>query len=102
MQQAGVLLLGLAAVTEADTVLILTRHARDNIVRDAINSAWIETTVRQPTALMVDPHDPTLSRAWRRIPERSGRVLRVVFRPAGADIVVVTVFFDRGARRWLP
>jgi hypothetical protein len=83
-------------------VLILTRHARDNIVRDAIDPAWIETTVRHPTALMVDPHDPTLSRAWRRIPERGGRVLRVVFRPAGADIVVVTVFFDRGARRWLP
>jgi hypothetical protein len=83
-------------------VLILTRHARDNIVRDAIDPAWIETTVRQPTALMVDPHDPTLSRAWRRIPERGGRVLRVVFRPAGADTVVVTVFFDRGARRWLP
>jgi hypothetical protein len=52
---------------------------------------------------MVDPHDPTLSRAWRRIPKRGGRVLRVVFRPAEeADIVVVTVFFDRGARRWLP
>jgi Domain of unknown function (DUF4258) len=83
-------------------VLVLTRHARDNIVRDAIDQAWIETTVRQPTVLMVDPHDPTLSRAWRRIPERGGRVLRVVFRPAGADIVVVTVFFDRGARRWLP
>jgi hypothetical protein len=83
-------------------VLILTRHARDNIVRDAIDLVWIETTVRQPTALMLDPHDPTLIRAWRGIPERGGRVLRVVFRPAGADIVVVTVFFDRGARRWLP
>jgi hypothetical protein len=88
-------------------VLILTHHARDNIVRDAIDPAWIETTVGHPTALMVDPHDPTLSRAWRRILERGGRVLRVVFRAAGADIVVVTVFFatvffDRGARRWLP
>jgi hypothetical protein len=49
-------------------VLILTRHARDNIVRDAVDQAWIETTVGQPTALVVDPHDPTLSRAWRRIP----------------------------------
>jgi hypothetical protein len=83
-------------------VLILTRHARDNIARDAIDPAWIETTVRQPAALMLDPHDPTLSRAWRRIPQRGGRVLRVVFRAAGADIVVVTVFADRGARRWLP
>jgi hypothetical protein len=83
-------------------VLILIRHARDNIVRDAIDPVWIETAVRYPTALMDDPHDPTLSRAWRRIPERGGRVLRVVFRPAGADIVVVTAFFDRGARRWLP
>jgi hypothetical protein len=74
-----------------DTAVILTRHARDNTVRDAIDPAWIETTVRQHTAP---------SRAWRRIPERGGGVLRVVL--AGADIVVVTVFFDRGARRWLP
>jgi hypothetical protein len=44
----------------------------------------------------------SLTRVWRRIPERGGRALRVVFRPAGADIVVVTAFFDRGARRWLP
>jgi hypothetical protein len=42
-------------------VLILTLHARDNIVRDAIDPACIETTVRQPAALMLDPHDPTLS-----------------------------------------
>jgi hypothetical protein len=83
-------------------VLILTGHARDNIVRDAIDPAWIETTVRSRTALMVDPHDPSLSRAWRRISERGGRALRVVFRLAGADIVVVTVFLIRGVRRWLP
>ena len=102
MQRAGGAIARIGRRQVSDTVLILTRHARDNIVRDAIDPAWIETTARQPTALTVDPHDPTLSRAWRGSPERGGRVLRVVFRPAGADIVVVTVFFDRGARRWLP
>jgi hypothetical protein len=80
-------------------VLILTRHARDNIVRDAIDPAWIEATVRRHTALMVDPHDPTLSRAWRRIPERGGRVLRSA---GGSGSRGRHRIFDRGARRWLP
>ena len=83
-------------------VLILTTHARERLTQHAIDIAWVEATVRQPERTAADPHDPALTRAWRRIPERGGRVLRVVFRQAGGDIVVVTTVFDRGARRWLP
>ena len=83
-------------------MLILTKHAAQNIARDRLDLAWIEATVTRPQHTDRDPNDATLARAWRRIPERGGRALRVVFRSAGADIVVVTVFFDRGARRWLP
>jgi Domain of unknown function (DUF4258) len=82
-------------------VLILTAHARRRMTLRAIDIAWIEATVRQPEHTTPDPNDTTLTRAWRRIPERGGRVLRVVYRHAGADIVVVSVVFDRGARRWL-
>ncbi|MBO0738443.1 MAG: DUF4258 domain-containing protein [Alphaproteobacteria bacterium] len=82
--------------------LILTAHARFRMAQHAINGAWVEAAVRQPERTALDPQNPALTRAWRRIPERGGRVLRVVFRPSGSDIVVVTVVFDRGARRWLP
>jgi hypothetical protein len=83
-------------------MLILTKHAQQNVARDRLDLAWIEATITRPQHTDRDPKDATLTRAWRRIPERSGRALRVVFRPAGADIVVVTAFFDRGAKRWLP
>jgi hypothetical protein len=33
------------------------------------------------------------------IAEYGARVLRVVHRPEGDDIVIITVHFDRGARR---
>ena len=82
-------------------MLILTKHAQQNVARDGLDLAWIEATITTPQHADRDPKDATIRRAWRSIPQRGGRVLRVVFRPAGADIVVVTAFFDRGARRWL-
>jgi hypothetical protein len=82
--------------------LILTKHARDNVVLYNLDPAWIEATITNPRHADHDPDDAMLLRAWRRIPERGGRVLRVVYRPAGADMVVVTAFFDRGVTRWLP
>jgi hypothetical protein len=83
-------------------MLILTAHARRRMMLRAIDIAWIEATVRHPERTAPDPNDAALTRAWRRIAERGGRVLRVVYRQAGGDIVIVSVVFDRGARRWLP
>jgi hypothetical protein len=83
-------------------LVILTTHARLRMSVRAIDIAWVEAVIRQPERSSPDPNDPALTRAWRRIPERGGRALRVVFRQAGGDIVVVSVVFDRGARRWLP
>ncbi len=83
-------------------MLILTMHAQQKVARFRLDLAWIEATIASPQHIDGDPDDATLVHAWRRIPERDGRALRVVFRSAGTDIVVVTAFFDRGARRWLP
>jgi hypothetical protein len=83
-------------------MLILTKHAGEKVALDNIDVAWIEATIARPQYTDRDPRDATLTRAWRRIPELGGRPLRVVYYPAGADIVVVTALFDRGARRWLP
>jgi hypothetical protein len=83
-------------------VLIFTTHAQGRMTLRQIEHAWVEAVIDQPERSEPDPHDPALTRAWRRIPERGGRVLRVVFRRSGGDIVVVSTVFDRGARRWLP
>jgi hypothetical protein len=82
--------------------LILTKHAQDNVALYNLDPAWIEATITNPQHTDHDPSDTMLLRAWRRISERAERALRVVYRPAGADMVVVTAFFDRGASRWLP
>jgi hypothetical protein len=86
----------------ASMALILTKHARDNVALYNLDPAWIEATITSPQHTDRDPDDAILLRAWRRIPEHGGRALRVVYRLAGADMVVVTAFFDRGVTRWLP
>ena len=42
---------------------------------------------------------PTGRDPIKAIAEYGARVLRVVHRPEGDDIVIITVHFDRGARR---
>jgi hypothetical protein len=89
-------------MTPRPTTLIFTKHAQDNVALYHLDPIWIEATIAGPQHTDRDPGDPTLIRAWRRIPDRGGRALRVVYRPVATDMVVVTAFFDRGARRWLP
>jgi hypothetical protein len=82
--------------------LILTMHARGRMTRDGITEAQVEAIIRQPERSMPDPAHPSLTLAWRRIPELGSRAVRVVYYAAGIDLVIVTAFLDRGARRWLP
>ena len=77
----------------------LTAHAEEMAEERRISMAWIEAAVTTPDWTAPNPRDPSLTRSFRAIPERDGRVLRVVHRPDGHDILVVTVHFDRGARR---
>ena len=59
---------------------------------------WVERTVAEPALRSPDPHDSELERLYRPIPERGGRVLRVVVNTRVAPWRVVSVFFDRGMR----
>lgn len=63
-----------------------------------IDLAWVEETLVSPTTVTRDPRDGALQRSFRAIEAAAGRVLRVVHRRDGDDIVVVTAFFDRGAK----
>jgi hypothetical protein len=79
--------------------LILTDHMRQKDAERLIPLEWIELTVREPDWTTPCPNDPALTRSYRRIAQAGGRVLRVVHRRQGNDILVVTAFLDRGARR---
>ncbi|HUC17774.1 MAG TPA: DUF4258 domain-containing protein [Acetobacteraceae bacterium] len=79
--------------------LILSIHAAEGLKVRNLQLDWIEHTIRAPERTGPDPRQPDLTRSYRVIPEAGGRVLRVVHRLHGDDILVVTAFFDRGARR---
>jgi hypothetical protein len=76
----------------------LSVHTEKRVIERKISPAWIDATVLTPDWTTADP-DPALIRSYKSIPELGGRVLRVVHRPDGADILVVTAFLDRSAKR---
>ena len=78
--------------------LILSAHATVTLRERGLALEWIERTVQAPDASGPDPGQPALMRSFKRIPEAGGRVLRVVHRPQNSDMLVITAFFDRGAR----
>lgn len=79
--------------------LRFTSHASVVARNRRIESEWIERVVRAPEWVELEPRDPELRRAFAAIPEREGRVLRVVYGETAAEYVIVTAFFDRDAGR---
>lgn len=76
----------------------LSLHAIDVIAQRDIRLEWIARVISCPSLVRPDTLDPRLVQAFGAIPERDGRVLRVVYNP-GLDVIwVVTVFFDRSMR----
>ena len=78
--------------------ITFTRHAETILAERDIDRDWVDRTVREP-----DEIEPDLERgnfrAFRAIPERDGRVLRVVYSIGNDQIRVITAFFDRARRR---
>jgi hypothetical protein len=64
-----------------------------------LDLSWIERTVRDPQWSLPDPQRPSVERKFRAIPEFGGRVLRVACVESADEIWIVTVFFDRDARK---
>ena len=78
--------------------LIFTKHAQDMLSERRLRRDWVETTIAEPEAIESDPNRPQLTRAYRRIPERGGLWLRVVYEVTDRGINVITAFFDRRGR----
>jgi hypothetical protein len=79
--------------------LILSKHAAREMGGRGIALAYIEAVLATPTRTTPDRKDPMLTLSFAPIPAFGNRTLRVVHRPEGADIFVVTAHWDRGARR---
>lgn len=77
----------------------LTKHAREAMLARSILQDWIRLTILSPERVEADPRHPERTRSYKPIEAFGGRILRVVHRMEGKDIIVVTVHFDRGARR---
>lgn len=81
--------------------LAYSDHARRAIAERLISTDWIERIVSEPELRTDDPNDIELERFYARVPEREGRVLRVVVNTQVEPWRVVSVFFDRRMRRRL-
>lgn len=79
--------------------LVLTQHARDAIGERLIEAEWIERAVRAPDWVEPDPRRGGVGRRFRAIAEHANRVLRVACYETDREIIIVTAFFDRDARR---
>ena len=75
------------------------KHAQEAIRARDIAVDWIEAAVTAPDWIEPDARHPGRIRSYKAIAEHDDRVLRVVHRPEGDDILIITVHFDRRARR---
>ena len=79
-------------------ILEYTRHAAYAMTERMISRSWVEAAVMEPSLRAPDPNDPEVERFFRSIPDRDGRVLRVVVNTRATPWRVVSVFFDRNKR----
>ena len=87
-----------AAACSIPLMIRSTGHVRQRVLERRLALAWIEAAIADPDWTGPDP-DPALTRSYMAIPAFGGRILPVVHRPEGADMLMVTAHFDRGAER---
>lgn len=79
--------------------IVYTRHG-ENVMREReIDRAWVEATVHEPDWVLPDATTQGAERRFKAIPEFGDRTLRVACLESDAHIRILTVFFDRKARR---
>jgi hypothetical protein len=74
-----------------------TVHATERMQQYGIAWAWVLAAIGAPDWTAPDPR-PGITRSFKAIPDRGGRILRVAHRAEGDDILVLSAHFDRGAR----
>lgn len=79
-------------------VIVFTPHCKTALHERGIDERWVEATLMFPDWTASDPR-PDRTRAFKAIPERQGRFLRVVYAETPMEIRVITAFFDRDAKK---
>ena len=79
--------------------VVLTAHARLRLRERDIDPKLINETVRDPEWTETDPRDSTIERRFRTISQFDNRFLRVACVETESSIRVISVMFDRNARR---
>ena len=74
-----------------------SKHADRRLSERGIPKAWVEAAMAAPDRETPDPKNPRLTRAYKRLTEAGGRVLRVVYMRTGTDTLIITAFLDRDA-----
>jgi Domain of unknown function (DUF4258) len=75
-----------------------TLHARAMLSERSILAEWVERTISAPDLIEVDPNDATILRAFGAVPERGGRLWRLVYVEEKMRVRVITAFFDRSRK----
>jgi hypothetical protein len=78
--------------------LFFSLHALGVLEERQIAKDWVQRVVDRPALILADRADPELAHALAPIPEREGRVLRVVYNRDVDPVRVVTAYFDRTMR----
>lgn len=79
--------------------IVFTAHARARCEERGVKPEWVERALAEPDRVEPDPSDPEAKRWFKAGVANDGRVLRVAAKLDMDAIVVITAFFDRGARR---
>jgi hypothetical protein len=74
-------------------------HAETMLAERGIDREWAERILAAPEWEEPDPAGPPTKRAFGAIPEARGKILRVVYTELAGEKRVVTVFFDRRAKK---
>ena len=83
-------------------MLKLTAHTVERTRQYGLALSWIEATVAAPDWTVPDPRERGVTRSFKAIPERGGRVMRVAHRPDGDDVLVLSAFFRQGSEAMKP
>jgi len=79
--------------------VVLTAHAAMMMRERDIALEWIERTLTAPDSQESDKSRDGVIRAYRALPERDNRILRVAYVREDDTYRVITAFLDRGRRR---
>lgn len=76
-----------------------TAHAETVLRERQLEREWIERTVQSPEWTQNDAMNSDAGRRFGAVPEREGRILRVVCVETADEIRIISAFLDRKARR---